>query len=221
MKSKQIPRRFIQYILGLLTMALGIVLINRSNYGNGPVTALAAAISNVTPFSLGNTTTAVHLLCVLGQIIIVRRVTLKSILTAFVGIPFGYMIDGLMWLIDPGQLSIFLRWVFMFAGFAASGLGVCLVVGADLMLPAPDELGHTISQVYHKKLSNVKFFADAVYIVLAVPIDLIFTHRIVSVGIASVFSVLLTGRFVGWFFDLFPKLIMGPFWSIPDSVKDK
>ena len=150
-----------------------------------------------------------------GQIIVVKRVTLKSILTMLVGVPFGYIIDGLMLLFDPGALGWVMRIVLLIIGLALSGLGVQLVVGSDLMLPAPDELSHTISQVYRKKLSNVKIISDAIYVAIAVAVDLIFSHRVFTVGVGTVLSVLLVGRFVGWFGKWLPKLTMTPFWQTP------
>ena len=207
------PRRVLQYVGGLVVMAMGVVLMKRVDLGISPITAVPAAVSAITPFSLGNTTIFLHALCVVGQILIVRRITLKSILTMLVGVPFGYIIDGLMLLFDPGAMGWALRIILLVVGLALSGLGVLLVVGSDLMLPAPDELSHTISQVYHKKLSNVKIISDAIYVAIAVSVDLIFSRRVFTVGIGTVLSVLLVGRFVGWFGKLFPKLAMTPFWA--------
>ena len=51
----------------------------------------------------------------------------------------------------------------------------------------------------------------------AVAVDLIFSGRIFTVGIGTVLSVLLVGRFVGWFGKLFPKLTMPPFWNTQKS----
>ena len=218
MKQKKLVRRILQYALGLCTMAVGVVLLKRANLGISPITAVPAAVSNIfnfeEPFTLGKTTTVLHILCVLGQIIIVRRITLKAILTTFVAFPFGWIIDLFM-LIDPGPLSLPVRIVVLIIGLAVSGLGVLLIVDADLMLPAPDELTHTISQVYNKKLSNVKIISDAIYVSIALAVDLIFTHRISTVGVGTVLSVLLVGRFIGWFDKLFPKLKMEPFWTPP------
>ncbi len=206
-------RRVLQYAGGLVVMAMGVVLMKRVNLGISPITAVPAAVSAITPFSLGNMTIFLHALCVVGQILVVKRVTLKSLLTMLVGVPFGYIIDGLMWLFDPGPMGWALRIVLLIVGLALSGLGVLLVVGSDLMLPAPDELSHTISQVYQKKLSNVKILSDAIYVAIAGAVDLIFSHRVFTVGIGTVLSVLLVGRFVGWFGKLFPKLKMAPFWA--------
>ena len=205
-------RRVLQYAAGLVVMAMGVVLMKRVDLGISPITAVPAAVSAITPFTLGNMTIFLHAVCVVGQIIVVKRVTLKSLLTMLVGVPFGYIIDGLMLLFDPGPMGWVLRGILLIIGLALSGLGVLLVVGSDLMLPAPDELSHTISQVCKKKLSNVKIISDAIYVAIAVAVDLIFSRRVFTVGVGTVLSVLLVGRFVGWFGKLFPKLSMAPFW---------
>ena len=212
MKDKQMLRRVLQYVLGLCVMAAGTVLLKRAAVGITPITSVPAAVANVTPFTLGNTTIALHVLCVIGQVLVVRRFTIKALLTMLVGFPFGYIIDFFMWIFDPGPLSIAIRIVLLVIGLILTALGVLLVVGSDLMLPAPDELTHTISEVYHKKLSNVKFISDAVYVIIALAIDLIFAHKVTSVGIGTVCAVLLTGRLIGLFGKLFPGLKMKPFW---------
>ena len=213
MNYEKMSRRVIQYLLGLVIMALGVVLTKRADLGISPITSIPASVSNITSFTLGNTTIFLHILCVIGQIILLRRITLKSLLTMLVGVPFGYIIDGLMFLINPGEMNLVLRIVVLALGLAASGLGVYLIVGTDLMLPAPDGLTHTISQVYHKKLGNVKICSDGVYIILSVAIDLIFTGRISAVGIGTVMSMLFVGRFVTWYGKWFPGLVMAPFWQ--------
>jgi uncharacterized membrane protein YczE len=96
MERKRMARRIIQYALGLVSMGLGIVFLKRANLGITPITSIPAAVSEITPFTLGNVTIALHVLCVIGQIILLRRVTLKSLLTIVVGFVFGYIVDGLM-----------------------------------------------------------------------------------------------------------------------------
>ena len=219
MKDKQMLRRVLQYILGLCVMAVGTVLLKRAAMGITPITSVPAAVANITPFTLGNTTIALHVLCVIGQILVVRRITVKALLTMLVGFPFGYIIDFFMWIYDPGPLSIAIRIILLIIGLILTALGVLLVVGSDLMLPAPDELTHTISEVYHKKLSNVKFISDAIYVAIAVAIDLIFTRKLTSVGIGTVCAVLLTGRLIGLFGKWFPGLKMKPFWPVKTEEK--
>ena len=136
-----------------------------------------------------------------------------------VGIPFGYLVDFFMWLWDP-QLVLWQKIIALVVGIAIQGFGVALISGCDLMLPAPDELNNVISRVHGKKLSNVKMIADAIYVIVAIVINLISTHSLNSVGISSIASVLLTGRFVGLTFKLFPKIRMSPFFNAPKDAPE-
>ena len=212
MKSKQLPRRIIQYATGIICMAIGLVILKRTNWGVSPITAVPDAVTNITGISLGNTTIIIHALCVIMQIIIQRKVTLKAVLTMCVGVPFGYLVDLFMLIYNP-DMVIWQKCIALVVGIAIQGLGVTLVSGCDMMLPAPDELNNVISRKYNKKLSNVKMAADGIYVAIAVIINLLSDGSLRSVGISSVASVLLTGQFVGIFYRLMPRLKMEPFFK--------
>lgn len=213
MKEKKLGRRIFQYLAGLVCMAVGLVLLKRTNWGVSPITAVPDAVANITPLTLGNATILLHVLCVLLQIAVQRRVTLKSILCLGVGVPFGYLVDFFMWLYDPSP-ALWQKAVMLVVGIAIQGFGVSLISGCDMMLPAPDELNNVVARVFDKKLGNVKMIADAVYVAAAVVINLISTGTLASVGISSVASVILTGRFVQLSFRILPKIRMEPFFSV-------
>ena len=82
-------------------MAIGLVLLKRTEWGVSPITAVPDAVANVTPLSLGTATILLHLLCVVLQIAVQKKVTIKSLLTMCVGVPFGFLIDGFMWFWNP------------------------------------------------------------------------------------------------------------------------
>lgn len=214
MKSKQLPRRIVQYMAGLVCMAVGLVLLKRTYWGVSPITAVPDAVAGFTPLTLGNATILLHLLCVVLQILVQRRVTVKSLLTMCVGVPFGYLVDLFMWLWEP-QLVLWQKCIALVVGIAIQGFGVALISGCDMMLPAPDEFNNVVSRVYQKKLSNVKMVADGIYVLIAIVINLISVHSLASVGISSIASVLLTGRFVGLSYRIFPGIRMTPFFSAP------
>lgn len=224
-------RRIPQYALGLICMALGVVLLKRTDLGISPITALPAAAANITPLTLGNTTILLHFVCVIIKVILDRRITLKAVLTMCVGVPFGYLVDLLMLMINPGDLNVAMKIVFLLAGLVIQGLGVYTIVGCDLMLPAPDELNHCISDNFGKKMGSVKVVADTVYVCSAVVIAIIYLAakgllgggsfwqiilRISNqsvVGIGTIASVLLTGRIINLFGRYVPQLRMEPLFS--------
>ncbi len=216
MKEKQLPRRVAQYLAGLVCMAIGLVMLKRTMWGVSPITAVPDAVANITPLTLGNATIALHLICVLLQIVVQRRVTLKSVLTMCVGVPFGYLVDFFMWLWSP-TLVLWQKCIVLVLGIAIQGFGVAMISGCDMMLPAPDEFNNVFSRMHGMKLSNVKMCADAVYVAVAIVINLVSTRSLASVGISSVASVLLTGRFVGLAFRAMPQIRMTPFFNAPKA----
>ena len=225
MKSRQLPRRIVQYIIGIVCMAVGLVLLKRTVWGVSPITAVPDAVANITPLTLGNTTILLHAICVVLQIIVQKRVTLKSLLTMCVGVPFGYLVDLFMYFWHP-QLPLWGKIVSLVCGIAIQGFGVALISGCDMMLPAPDELNNVISRVTGKPLSKIKMIADAVYVATALVINL-FTFLfardllVLSIGISSIASILLTGRFIGLTYKLFPKVRMEPFFSAGKEASAK
>lgn len=219
MMQKNLPRRLAQYIAGLICMAIGLVLLKRANWGVSPITAVPDAVANITPLTLGNATILLHALCVVLQIIVQKKVTVKSILCLGVGVPFGYLVDLFMWLYNPSPV-LWQKCLMLVIGIAIQGFGVALISGCDMMLPAPDEFNNVVARVYDKKLSSVKMTADAVYVAVAIVINLIFQHSLASVGVSSVVSVLLTGRFVGLSYKLLPKIKMPPFFNGPKREKE-
>ena len=218
MREKKLPRRILQYLAGLICMAIGLVLLKRTYWGVSPITAVPDAVANITPLTLGNATILLHVLCVVLQIAVQRKVTLKSILCLGVGVPFGYLVDFFMWLWDPYHLSLWQKLAALVLGIAIQGFGVALISGCDMMLPAPDEFNNVVARTFGKKLGNVKMCADAVYVAAAIVINCISVGSLASVGISSVASVLLTGRFVQLSFRVLPGMRMEPFFGSPDGA---
>ena len=193
-------------------MAIGLVLLKRADWGVSPITAVPDAVANITPLTLGNATILLHVLCVVLQIAVQKKITLKSVLCLGVGVPFGSLVDFFMWLYHPAPV-LWQKCLMLVIGIAIQGFGVALISGCDMMLPAPDEFNNVVARVYDRKLGSVKMAADAVYVAVAIVINLLFQHSLASVGISSVASVLLTGRCVGLTYKLLPGIKMPPFFT--------
>ena len=187
--------RYLKYILGLMTMALGVVLMKKAALGITPITSLPLALNEVLPvLSLGNWTILFHILCIIAIIVITRKVEIKTLLMFPVGIAFGYFIDFLLWLWQFETGILWLRVLLLVLGIPVSGLGVALINDADLMLPSPDGLIRTIAAVYHKKYPIVKIIGDCTWVTCAVIIELSVLHRLQAVHVGTVAAALLVGR---------------------------
>jgi len=207
--TDRLLRRIIQYVVGVSCIAFGIVLIKRTLWGVPPVSAIPDAAAAVTPLSIGNCVTLFCILCVITMMIINRKITVRALLTIPVSIGFGYLVDFFMWLWHP-EPGIFLNCLFLLAGITVQGFGISAVAGSDMIFPAPDELNRIIVKVFNKKLANVKIFMDVLYVVIAILINLLTLHSVVSIGISSIISAVLTGQFIRLFTRFLPGLQLPP-----------
>lgn len=187
--------RYAKYILGLVTMAVGVVLMKKAALGITPITSLPLALNEVLPaLSLGNWTILFHILCIFAIIVITKKITVQTVLMLPVGIFFGYLIDLLLWLWRFEPTFLPLRLGLLVLGIPVSGLGVALINSAELMLPSPDGLLRTISAHYEKPYSTVKICGDCLWVSCAVIIELAVLHRLQAVHVGTVASALLVGK---------------------------
>ena len=189
-------KRYLEYVLGLMTMAFGVVLMKKAALGITPITSLPLALNEVIPaLSLGNWTILFHILCIIAIIAIMKKVTVKTLLMLPVGIGFGYFIDLLLWIFRMETDVLLLRILLLIVGIPVSALGVALINDADLMLPSPDGLLRTIAAVYNKKYPAVKICGDCLWVSCAIVIELSYFGRLSgAVGIGTIASALLVGR---------------------------
>lgn len=190
-----------------MVLALGAVLLKKAALGMTPILSIPSAVSTVTPLSLGTTTMLFHVVCWIGILILQRKINLKTILIIPLAIIFGWIVDGYMLLLNFGEMTLWVRVVVNLCGIAFTALGIVTIVGCQGILPAPDAFLRTVNVKYHIPLSKVKMAGDAVWVVTAILVDLIFSHKLfLSVGAGSILSVLLCGRLVGVFGKCLPWL---------------
>ncbi|MGM9614873.1 MAG: YitT family protein [Oscillospiraceae bacterium] len=200
-------KRIVKYILGLMTMAVGVVLMKKAALGITPITSLPLALNEVLPvLSLGNWTILFHILCILAIMVITKKADVKTLLMFPVGIGFGYFIDLLLWIFRMETDLIAVRILLLGLGIPVSGLGVALINDADLMLPSPDGLIRTIAAHYNKRYPIVKIIGDCTWVAAAAVIELSVLHRLAAVNIGTIASALLVGKTI----QLWNRLLFSP-----------
>ncbi len=188
--------RFIKYILGLTTMAFGVLLMKKAALGITPITSVPLALSEITTHTIGEWTIVFHIVCIIGIIVIKRKVELDTILMFPVGIFFGYLIDFLLWIFTMEPHSIITRAILLICGIPVSGLGVALINDANLMLPSPDGFLRTISSVFNIKYHRVKITGDCIWIGSSIIIELTQIGHLQAVGVGSVASAVFVGMMI-------------------------
>ncbi len=202
-------RQSLQYIIGILILALGAVLLKKAQLGMTPILSIPNAVSVITPLTLGTTTMLFHVLCLAGILLLRRKLELNTVFILPLAVVFGWIVDGYLLLLNFQVSALWLRVLLNLCGIAFTALGIVTIVGCRGLLPAPDALLRTINVKYNIPLSRVKMAGDALWVMAAIAIDLIFSRKVfLSVGLGTVLSVLLTGRLVGVFGKYLPQLTL-------------
>jgi uncharacterized membrane protein YczE len=82
-------------------------------------------------------------------------------------------------------------------------------------------LFRTISTHFGWKLPKVKVLGDTTMVAISALISLFLAHDLLlAIGIGTVFSMLLTGRFVGWFQKALPFLTVDPPVKEPEPAPE-
>jgi len=192
-------KRILIYLCGIIVMAFGVTLLARSDLGNSPISSIPYALSQITPFTFGTTTMAFHILCIIFQVMIWRRVTLQMILQIPLGLGFSALLDLYMAVLAIAEPALWLRALLCVCGVVFTALGIVIIVSMDLMLPAPDSFLRAVSRRFNIELYKVKIAGDVTWVFTTIAISLIFTRSILAVGIGTLFSMYFTGKFVGIF----------------------
>ena len=217
-----IVKKIIQYVGGLLLIAVGINISKLACLGISPVSSVPRAAELIWGFTLGMGTIAVHVICVLLQLVILRRrFKLINILQVLVGIAFGYMVDltgtdpnafGHLLIWFPVPQTYLLRLLYMILSVLLIGLGVYVYLKPGWVPMATEGLAKAISEAVNKPFGNCKTLVDTTLVVIALILQLIFlggfssfTGDKVVVREGTIIAAIFVGQVVKMFSRLFSK----------------
>lgn len=175
LKTKEIFKRYILFIIGLFFAAFGVALAKTAELGVSPVSSVANVLSiRFTALSMGSWLILWNLLLIVGQILILRKdfkpIQLLQIPVSFL---FGYFTDFGMWCLSAVPTHLYtVRIALVFAGVIVLGFGVALSVIADVIMNAGEAFVKAIADTVKRDFGTVKIFFDVSSVLLSVIISL-------------------------------------------------
>ena len=216
-----IIKKIIQYVSGLLLVAIGINVSKLAHLGISAVSSVPRAAELIWGITLGNATIALHIICILLQFLILRkRFKIINILQVLVGFVFGYMVDLtgtdphafghlLIWL--PVPESYLMRLLYMFISVLIIALGMYIYLKPGWVPLASEGLAKAISEAWNKPFGNCKSLVDTTLVVIALILQLLFlgglssfTGDKVVVREGTVIAAIFVGQVIKlytWLFD--------------------
>ena len=133
--------------------------------------------------------------------------TRKADITAFLQLPFSFLFGAVINLYDAviriTPVSITGKLLILAAAILLTALGTYLMTMGNLILNPPDGMVRTLSESTGKPLGPTRNIFDISMVVLSAAAGLILSGRTVGIGIGTLLSALLIGRFISVFQRVF------------------
>lgn len=205
-KRTQSVCRIVIYLLGLLLVCTGISLSTKTGLGISTVTAPSFAISEAFGINISIPIFTLYALMIIAQFIIRgKNYRLRDLLQFPVAIAQSSFVG---WFNEQITIHFDLLWqnlLLMVAGVVLTGIGIAMMVDMQIVPNPPDGLTDSISSVTGKDIGLIKNFEDACCVAVAIFIDLVFSGKLISVGVGTVFAMIFLGRTV-YVFNRFFKV---------------
>lgn len=162
--------QFIEMLLGVTGVALGLSFMMKSGLGQTALTAFLQCISLISGMKSGTLLMCFYLLCVLLQLLIQRKdfdklQVLQLPVCWIQGIIINLTCYDIAFLADIRPVSYPMQWVFLAAGMILVSFGVALTMAADLVKQPFEQLIVVIS----KNIKSPSIFCAAVQMLSSSP----------------------------------------------------
>lgn len=202
MKTKDVIKRYLVFVLGLYFLAAGIVLIVRSALGTTPISSINYVLSLNSPLSLGTCTFIINMLLILGQFWLIRKNrsrqdTIEILLQMPFSFIFSAFIDFNMAItsdLHPANYGMSIA--LLLTGCMIQSIGVVLELKPKVAMMSAEAFVKYASRHYNKEFGKFKVCFDITLVTLAVILSLILTQGIQGVREGSLIAASITGYIV-------------------------
>jgi uncharacterized membrane protein YczE len=199
-------RNTIIYIFGMIFIALGVVLMLRSNLGSSSWDSLHYALSNVLPITIGNATILVAALFTVAIIILN-----KSFKYLYMFIPIfivGYLIDAidLVLLKEFTVTHIVTRTLTFIAGISILPLGGALLIYSTYPAGVFDEFMLVMMRVFKtNKMVTIRVIMELTAVLTAFTIGLLGGFGLGKIYFGTLIFSFTVGMYVKTYLKLFER----------------
>ena len=208
MKQHHYVSRYLWFVLGVLVNSFGVALITQAALGTSPISSIPYVLSLRFPITLGEFTFILNLVYILGQIVLLRRAFQPiQLLQIAVNVIFSAFIDVSMnllsWL-QPDHIAV--KLIALILGCAILGVGISIEVAPDVLVVPGEGIVRAMTQVSGKRFGSVKVFFDCTLAAIALILSFLFFHGLNGLGLGTVISALIIGRFVNLYNRYLPLI---------------
>lgn len=201
--------RYIWFFVGVIINSFGVAFITKAAMGTSPISSIPYVLDLHSGLSFGATTFLFNILLILAQIVILKKDYKKiQLLQIIVNIVFSVFIDismSLLFWLEP--VNIVEKLISLAVGCAILGFGISIEVAPGaLMVPGEGLVSAIASKLPNKKFRTIKICFDVSLMLIAAILSLIISGGIDGLGLGTIISALVVGKFVNIFNKRMPLI---------------
>lgn len=201
-------KRYLFFLIGILINAFGVALITKAALGTSPISSVPYVLSLRFAPTLGAFTFVMNLIFIILQPVLLRRDYQPiQLLQIVVNIVFSWFIDvsmNLLGWLEPQNIAVEL--IVLLLGCAVLGFGISVEVAPDVLLVPGEGLVGALTAASGRRFGSVKVAFDVTLVLISLTLSLLFFHRLNGLGLGTVISALLVGRFVNLYNSRLPLI---------------
>ena len=195
---RSIIKRLLYYIPGLFCVCAGIVFCKKCALGISPISSIPYVLSLAFPISFGQFTMCFHLINIAGQMLLQRKINLKTSMQILLALAFSFLIDLMDSVLYVSTDYLCFRILALAASIILTALGMVLMFCADLVQNPVDGFVKQVSDLSGKSLGQVKILYDTSCVLLSLLLSFLLLRRLEGFGIATIASAFFVGKCVNW-----------------------
>ncbi len=197
------------YLLGIVTMTLGVAMMQKANLGLSMIVAPAYMLSAALGISFGTAEYCLQFVLVSGMCLLLRKFRITYYLSFATAVVYGLVLDGFIRLLHadlPAEL-LPVRLLLMIGGMTVTAVGVALFFRTYLPACAYDMFVKVVSNHFRVHTGKFKICYDFSSLAVALVMTLVFFGRLIGIGVGTLICACLNGVIIQLFSSLYNKYI--------------
>lgn len=199
MREKKLFLGEIALIIGLICNSLASTLMVKSGFGISAISSVPYTLSlvfdNIT-YGVWNYIFQGFLVLIL--IILTKTFKIEYIVSFFISIIFGYLIDFFGLFMPLLINNIVLNTVYFLVGFGIQTIGICLLLRTMTPVLPIDTFTRDLPKYYNKPYKSIKTKFDLSCLVTTILLSVFFLKKFATIGIGTVVCAFITGNVVAY-----------------------
>jgi uncharacterized membrane protein YczE len=204
MNRKRVVWRIFFYLAGTVLLSLGLTLNTKAELGTAPILTLPLALSKILQIRFSVLVFILYAIFTTLSFLLAGRSRDVKILLQF---PFSFVFSMLLELWgDVFSFSFTSAWqqyLLLLVAMALTAVGVSCMINMELIANPADGFADTVGRLTGKGMGTGKNIVDITCAICAVLVGLAVKHRVVGVGIGTIISMIVVGRFISIFQKVF------------------